>query len=238
MKNFWKQKQKRNRVVVVAAVVVIAVAVTVTASKYKNIGLGREIRQFHEPMETRTGWRIMNATNKWRKRDRSNSIENIKLRTTNNPNHNNHKWKRIQNLQCNTPHKSLSPHLQQYSPSPSLEETLAIIRTIFPVDPRRYKEREPERKQPNLQQFAGLMEVIERFHEIMKPIIEEEKKKPKVTLPGLYKEYPNKDGPAFFYPPKNYRPTPIPRHKDLNLSEEQWKQFDGDVREGVVPYCL
>ncbi|KAA6348729.1 MAG: hypothetical protein EZS28_051965 [Streblomastix strix] len=32
--------------------------------------------------------------------------------------------------------------------------------------------------------------------------------------------------------------TPIPRPKDLNLSEEHWQQFDGDVREGVVPYCL
>ncbi|KAA6360150.1 MAG: hypothetical protein EZS28_044324, partial [Streblomastix strix] len=72
------------------------------------------------------------------------------------------------------------------------------------------------------------MDVIERFHEIMKPIIEEEKKKHKAMLPGQYKQYPNKDGPLFFYPPKNYRPTPIPRSKDLNLSEEQWNQFDGD----------
>ncbi|KAA6378184.1 MAG: hypothetical protein EZS28_026291, partial [Streblomastix strix] len=80
------------------------------------------------------------------------------------------------------------------------------------------------------------MYVVERFHQIMKPIIEEEKNKPKVMLPGQHKHYPNKDGPAFFYPPKNYRPTPIPRTKDLNLSEEQWEQFDGDVREGVVPF--
>ncbi|KAA6312732.1 MAG: hypothetical protein EZS28_055874, partial [Streblomastix strix] len=97
---------------------------------------------------------------------------------------------------------------------------------------------EPEPKQPKLQQYAGLMGVIERFHEIMKPIIEEEKKILQVILPGQYKHYPNKDGPAFFYPPKNNRPTPIPRPKDLNLSEEQWEQFDGDVRQGVVPYCL
>ncbi|KAA6363744.1 MAG: hypothetical protein EZS28_040728, partial [Streblomastix strix] len=54
-------------------------------------------------------------------------------------------------------------------------------------------------------------------------------------LPGQHKHYPNKDGPAFFYPPKNYRPTPITRPKDLNLSEEQWKKFDEDVRQGVVP---
>ncbi|KAA6354414.1 MAG: hypothetical protein EZS28_050059, partial [Streblomastix strix] len=70
----------------------------------------------------------------------------------------------------------------------------------------------------------------------MKPIIEEEKKKPETMLPGQYKHYPNKDGPLFFYPPKNYHPTPIPRPKDLDLSEEQWEQFDGEVREDVVPY--
>ncbi|KAA6377327.1 MAG: hypothetical protein EZS28_027148 [Streblomastix strix] len=122
--------------------------------------------------------------------------------------------------------KHSSPHTQQHSPSPSLEETLAILRTISPGDPRGYKERELERKQPKLHQHAGLMYVVERFHEIMKPIIEEEKKKPKVMLLGQYKEYPNKDGPAFFYPPKNYRPALIPRPKDRNLSEKQWKQFD------------
>ncbi|KAA6371515.1 MAG: hypothetical protein EZS28_032959 [Streblomastix strix] len=138
----------------------------------------------------------------------------------------------------NISRKYLSLHPQQHSPSPSLEETLAILRTISPGDPRGYKEREPERKQPKLQQYAGLMDVVERFHEIMKPIIEEDRKKPKIMLPGQYKDYPNKDGPAFFYPPTNSRPTPIPRPKDLNLSEEQWKQFDGAVREGVVLFCL
>ncbi|KAA6326723.1 MAG: hypothetical protein EZS28_053912, partial [Streblomastix strix] len=76
------------------------------------------------------------------------------------------------------------------------------------------------------------------FHEIMKPIIEEEKKKHKVILAGQYKEYPNKDGPAFLYPPENYRITLIPRPKDLNLSEEQWNQFDGDIREGVIPFLI
>ncbi|KAA6402178.1 MAG: hypothetical protein EZS28_002288 [Streblomastix strix] len=50
------------------------------------------------------------------------------------------------------------------------------------------------------------MDIIERMHKIMNPIIEEEKKKPNV----------------------------VP--KVLNLSEEQWNQFDGDLREGVVPY--
>ncbi|KAA6376530.1 MAG: hypothetical protein EZS28_027945 [Streblomastix strix] len=138
----------------------------------------------------------------------------------------------------NIPHKSLSLHPQQHSPSPSLEETLAILRKISPEDPRGYKERESERKEPKLQQYAGLMDVVERLHEIMKPIIEEEKKKPKVMLSGQYKEYLIKNDPAFFYPPKNYRPTPIPRPKDLNFSDEQQNQFDGYIREGVVPYCL
>ncbi|KAA6379917.1 MAG: putative reverse transcriptase, partial [Streblomastix strix] len=138
--------------------------------------------------------------------------------------------------QHNISHKLSTPHPQQHSASPSLEETLAILRTISPGDPQGYKERESEPKQLKLQQYAGLMGVIERFHEIMKPIIEEEKKKPQVMLPGQNKHYPNKDGPLFFYPPKNYRPTLIPRPKVRNLSEEQWEQFDGDVRQGVVPY--
>ncbi|KAA6381339.1 MAG: hypothetical protein EZS28_023131, partial [Streblomastix strix] len=137
--------------------------------------------------------------------------------------------------QHNTPRKPSSPHLQQYQPSPSLEETLTILRTISPRYPRGYKEREPEPKQPKLQQYAVLMDVIEKFHEIMKLIIEEEKKIPKVMLLRQYKEYPNKDGPLFFFPPKNYCPTPILRPNDLNLSEEQWKQFDGDVPWANLP---
>ncbi|KAA6395157.1 MAG: hypothetical protein EZS28_009315 [Streblomastix strix] len=140
--------------------------------------------------------------------------------------------------QLDTPHKPSSLYPQQHSQSPSLEETQATLRTISPGYPRGYKEKEPEPKQQKLQQYAGLMDVIERFHEIMKPIFVEEKKKPKIILSGQFKHYSNKDGPLFFYPPKNYRPTLIPRPKNLNLSEEQWNQFDGDVREGVVLYCL
>ncbi|KAA6365688.1 MAG: hypothetical protein EZS28_038786, partial [Streblomastix strix] len=121
----------------------------------------------------------------------------------------------------NTPHKPSSPHPQQHQTSPSLEETLALLRAVSPGDPRGYKERETEAKQQKLQQYAGIMEVIEKFHEIMKPIIEEEKKKPDTMLLGQCKHYPNKDGPMFFYPSKNYHPTPIPRPKDLDLSEEQ-----------------
>ncbi|KAA6360682.1 MAG: hypothetical protein EZS28_043790, partial [Streblomastix strix] len=83
--------------------------------------------------------------------------------------------------QHNTYHKLSSPHQQQHSASPSLEDTLAILNSIPPGNPREYKEREPEPKQPKLQQYAGLMEVIGKFHEIMKPIIEEEKKKRKNT---------------------------------------------------------
>ncbi|KAA6369753.1 MAG: hypothetical protein EZS28_034721 [Streblomastix strix] len=72
----------------------------------------------------------------------------------------------------------------------------------------------------------------------MKPIVEEEKMKPDTMLPGQYKHYLNKDDPMFFYPPKNYHPTPIPRPKDLDLPDEQLEQFDGDVRQGVVPYSV
>ncbi|KAA6393039.1 MAG: hypothetical protein EZS28_011435 [Streblomastix strix] len=118
------------------------------------------------------------------------------------------------------------------------EETLVMLRIISPGDSQRYKEKESERKQPKLQQYLGLIDVVVRFREIMKQIIEEEKKKPKVMLPRQYKEYSNKDGPLFFYSSMNYRPTPIPRPKDLDLSEEQWEQFDGDVREGVVPFVF
>ncbi|KAA6402206.1 MAG: hypothetical protein EZS28_002274, partial [Streblomastix strix] len=83
----------------------------------------------------------------------------------------------------NTPHKP-SQHSQQHSPSPSLEETQALLSAVPLGDPREYKEKEPEPEKPKLQQYAGLMEVIGRFHEIMKPIIEEEKKKPDTMLPG------------------------------------------------------
>ncbi|KAA6399343.1 MAG: hypothetical protein EZS28_005129 [Streblomastix strix] len=117
--------------------------------------------------------------------------------------------------QHNTPRKSSSSHFQQYSRSPSLGETLAILKIISPVDPRGCKKREPDRKQPKLQQYVRLMDEVERFHEIMKLIIEEEKKKPKVMLSGQYNKFPNKEGPLFFYPPKYYLPIPIPRPKDL-----------------------
>ncbi|KAA6371871.1 MAG: hypothetical protein EZS28_032602 [Streblomastix strix] len=61
------------------------------------------------------------------------------------------------------------------------------------------------------------MDVVERFHEIMKPIIEEEKKNRKSCyLDNIYITRTRKV--FFFYPPKNYRSTPIPRPKDLNLS--------------------
>ncbi|KAA6393227.1 MAG: hypothetical protein EZS28_011244 [Streblomastix strix] len=93
MKQSWMWNQKRNKGVVVTVVAVAAV--TIIASKYKKIGQGKETWQFCEPMETRTGWRMMNATDQQRNRDRSDSIENYKLRTTNSPNHNNHKCKNI-----------------------------------------------------------------------------------------------------------------------------------------------
>ncbi|KAA6399695.1 MAG: hypothetical protein EZS28_004782 [Streblomastix strix] len=108
----------------------------------------------------------------------------------------------------------------------------SYIKSNFTRRSTRIQGKGTELKQPKFQPYAGQKDVIERFHEIMKLIIEQEKMKPKAMQPGQYKHYPNKDGPFFFYPPKNYRPTPIPRPKDLDLSEEQWKQFDGDVREG------
>ncbi|KAA6341481.1 MAG: hypothetical protein EZS28_052457, partial [Streblomastix strix] len=87
------QKRKRNKAVVVtAAVVVVAVA----ARKYKKTGQGKETRRFCEPMEMKIGLRMMNATDEWRKRDRSNLISNNWLRTNNNPNQNSRKWKKIQ----------------------------------------------------------------------------------------------------------------------------------------------
>ncbi|KAA6394324.1 MAG: hypothetical protein EZS28_010150 [Streblomastix strix] len=230
MDRFLRQKRKRNRIIVAAGVVV---AVAVAARKYKKIGQGKETRRFREPMEMRTGQRMRKAIDKWRKIDKLNLIRNNRLRTNNNPNHDYHKSNPNIDLnyispQYNTSHKLSSLHPQQHSASPSLEETLALLRAVSPGDPQGYKDREPESKQQKLLQYAGLIEVIERFHEIMKPIIEEEKKKPDTMLPGQYKHYLNKDGPIFFYPPKNYRPTPIHGHKDLNLSEEQRKQFDGD----------
>ncbi|KAA6365795.1 MAG: hypothetical protein EZS28_038677 [Streblomastix strix] len=82
------------------------------------------------------------------------------------------------------------------------------------------------------------MDVVERFHEIMKPIIKEEKKKPKILFHGKYKEYPNKNNPYIIFSPKNYHPKPITSPKDLNFSEEQWNQFDRNARKGVVPFCL
>jgi hypothetical protein len=81
------QKRKRNKAVV---------AVAVAARKYKKIGQGKETRRFREPMEMKTGRRMMNATDKWRRRDRSNLISNNWLRTNNNSNYNNHKWKKTQ----------------------------------------------------------------------------------------------------------------------------------------------
>ncbi|KAA6365408.1 MAG: hypothetical protein EZS28_039065, partial [Streblomastix strix] len=75
--------------------------------------------------------------------------------------------------------------------------------------------------------------IVESFHDIMKLKIEEEKLNPKVDQPGKTRDFPNKDGPVFFYRLKNYRSTPIPRYMDLILPEDQWEQFDGDVREGV-----
>ncbi|KAA6358662.1 MAG: hypothetical protein EZS28_045810, partial [Streblomastix strix] len=75
-----------------AVAAVAAAAVAVTASKYKNIEQRNEIRQFREPMETRTGWKMKNTTDRYRKRDRSNLKEKNRPRVNNNPIHNNRKY--------------------------------------------------------------------------------------------------------------------------------------------------
>ncbi|KAA6354607.1 MAG: hypothetical protein EZS28_049866, partial [Streblomastix strix] len=113
-----------------------------------------------------------------------------------------------------------------------------FIKAVSPGDPQSYKLREPEPKQQKLQQYAGLMEVFERFHKIMKPIVEEEKMKPDTMLPGQYKHYLNKDDPMFFYPPKNYHPTPIPRPKDQDLPDEQGSHIPGllNISDGVAGF--
>ncbi|KAA6395242.1 MAG: hypothetical protein EZS28_009233 [Streblomastix strix] len=219
------QKRKRNKIVLTADAVIV--------NKYKKIVQGRETWQFREPKETRTDPDGNEIQTQWRS-DLKNPIQLIQLDLNTQSNLN------IDLIyispQHNTSHKPSSPHPQQHSASPSLEETLAILTTISPGNPQGCKEKEPEPKQPKLQQYVGLMNIIERFHETMNTTIEEEKNKPKVILPGLYKEQTNKDGPVFFYPPKNYRPTPIPRPKDLNLLEQQWNQFEEDVSEGIVSF--
>ncbi|KAA6403505.1 MAG: hypothetical protein EZS28_000970 [Streblomastix strix] len=266
------KSQKRNIVEVIAAVV--AVLVTASVSKYNMIGQGKETWQLHEQMETRTDQKMMNATDKQRKRDRLNSIENTRLRTNNNPNHNNRKCKRI-HKQMKTRHKGV---LSQKIPFHSYNLTIILKQTyistsiiyvynavhltnffhltfnythhhphwkkhqpyqekFLPKTHEDTRKKNPIETNRNYIKIAGLMDVVERLHEIMKLIIEEEKKKPKIILPGQYKQQLNKDGPAF-HPSKNYRQAPKPRPQDLNLSEEQWEQFDGDVRQGVVPFCL
>ncbi|KAA6386469.1 MAG: hypothetical protein EZS28_018002 [Streblomastix strix] len=195
------KKRKRKRAVAVVAAVAVAV------NKQKKIGQGKGILQPYELMETRTGSRMMNATVKSRKRNDSNLKENNRQRTNNNPNHNNRKRRKtLKQIKIKYMDYILHVHFstpQLHSQLPILEETLAIIRTISLGDLRRYKEREPERKQQKLQQYAGLTEIVEKFHEIMKQIVEEEKQKPKVMQPGQYKKYPNKDDHVFFFPPKN-----------------------------------
>ncbi|KAA6360149.1 MAG: hypothetical protein EZS28_044323 [Streblomastix strix] len=94
MNSSLRQKRKRNRITVAAAVA--AVAVAVITRKYKKNWQGKETPKFREPMEMRTGWRMMNAIDKWGKRDSPKLIRNNRLRTNNNPNNSNYKCKKIQ----------------------------------------------------------------------------------------------------------------------------------------------
>ncbi|KAA6361275.1 MAG: hypothetical protein EZS28_043199 [Streblomastix strix] len=84
----------------------------------------------------------------------------------------------------------------------------------------------------------GQLDIVEMFFEIMKLVIDEEKKKPRIMLSEQNKELANKDDLTFFIPPMNYIPTSISRLKDQNLSKELWNLFDGSVREGVIPFHL
>ncbi|KAA6340051.1 MAG: hypothetical protein EZS28_052563 [Streblomastix strix] len=231
MKKSLMQKRNKNIAAAIAAVAVIF-------KKFRKIGQEMEILQPHEQQEMRTGQRMMNATDKWRRRDRLNLKK--KQQTKNqqqsqsqqsqmqkdrkvNENqtqgrseqknlislihHDSNTWINL-NIDYNhkSPQQSTSLHFQQLSQQPTLDETLAILRTISSGDPRGYKEKELEQKQPKHQQYVGLMDVVEKSHEIMKSITEEEKKKPKVILPGQSKtqgEYafayvPFKQIPLFF----------------------------------------
>ncbi|KAA6388232.1 MAG: hypothetical protein EZS28_016240 [Streblomastix strix] len=74
MRHCWRQKRKRNRVAAAAAVVVAVAAVAATIRREKKIGQGKGLRQFREPMVMRTGQRMKNAIDKWRKIDELNLI--------------------------------------------------------------------------------------------------------------------------------------------------------------------
>ncbi|KAA6388045.1 MAG: hypothetical protein EZS28_016434 [Streblomastix strix] len=206
MKRSWMWKRKGNNEILVAAVAVIV-------NKHKKIGKEKEIRQFRECMEMDTDWKMMNATVRQTK---ERQIDFKREQQTINFNY--------ISTQHNRPHKSLLLHSQQHSPSPTLDESLAVLRNISLRDSQEHKEKEPDQKEPSLQQYAGLMDVVERFHEIIKLQVEKEKKKSKIMLPGYCTKYPNKDCPVFFYPPKNYHLTPICRLKDQSLLEKLWNQ--------------
>ncbi|KAA6364809.1 MAG: hypothetical protein EZS28_039665, partial [Streblomastix strix] len=137
--------------------------------------------------------------------------------------------------QHNTPHMFISQITQLHSQSPSLEETIVMLRSISLGEKLGNKEKEIELRLPKLQQQAGLIDVVINFHQIMEPKIEEKQKKSKVLISRQNKKYSNKYCSALFNPRNNYRPTPISRNIDLNLSEEQWNLFEWNVREGVVP---
>ncbi|KAA6363260.1 MAG: hypothetical protein EZS28_041212, partial [Streblomastix strix] len=97
--------------------------------------------------------------------------------------------------------------------------------------------KEPEQKEQKLQQYSRLMDQIERFHEIKKQIIEEEKKKLKIIRPECCKKYPKKLSclllPAQELSPNTNIQTKIPK------SHRKTRELDlRYVCEGTVPYCL
>ncbi|KAA6366231.1 MAG: hypothetical protein EZS28_038243 [Streblomastix strix] len=118
------------------------------------------------------------------------------------------------NSQTPAKHKGASPPPQ--SDSPTVEETKYLFRIISPEESQGEKIREPESKKTQKQQYAGIIEVMDKFHKLMEPVIQQEKTKPKEFLPGQYKEQPNKDGSPFFLPtqkllPDSYTMTQRPK---------------------------
>ncbi|KAA6389535.1 MAG: hypothetical protein EZS28_014937 [Streblomastix strix] len=89
-------------------------------------------------------------------------------------------------------HQSLTRKYQKKQNSYLEQSHLEILKVI--------KTREPENKRTKIQKYAGIIEVTDKFHNLMEPTIQQEKIRPKVLLPGQYIEYPNKDGQLFFYP--------------------------------------
>ncbi|KAA6373206.1 MAG: hypothetical protein EZS28_031266 [Streblomastix strix] len=88
----------------------------------------------------------------------------------------------------------------------------------FEVNPdkKSYKVKDTEKdEEQTMQRYEGLIQLITEFQRTMQPDIDQEKLQGREILPGQYRHYPNKDGPAFFYHPKNYKLTQSLKATDL-----------------------